>query len=164
MTLEGSTNEGGSADALLSLPEDDVLAYLGMQSERLDIATARAAEGRAVPAWSDHGALAKLVSEQRAPADELMRYVARGSDYSQALLARIRTGVRDLLCDAKALRPDIVKLETDVRELLKYMIAGIAGLVAANLPAALAAAATSIATGIAILLIKRRLTTFCSLA
>lgn len=164
MTIDASPKDGSPVDALLSLPETDVLAYLGMQSERLDIAKARAVEGRAVPAWSDRDALAKLVSEQRAPADELMRYVARGTDYSQALLARIQAGLRGLLCEAKALRPDIVKLESDVRELLKYMIAGIAGLVAANLPAALATAATSIATGIAILLIKRRLTTFCATA
>jgi hypothetical protein len=151
------------AQALIDLPEPDVLALLGMQEERLNLARQRAEQGRAVPPWDDRDALARLTQAQRAPGDDIGRYLARGRDAAQGWLDDLQDGLRLSLCIEGAVKPELMSLEGDARELLKTVSPAVVALVAANLPAGVAAAAASIGTTLALLLIKRRLVAFCAL-
>jgi hypothetical protein len=147
---------------LLNASDEDVLGYLGIQAERLELAEKRTAQGQAVPPWSDSEALAKVLSPQRAPREEITRYAQKGLAYAQQLLSSLADQLRSLLCDGTAVRKELKAFEGDTKELLKGVAMAVGAALIAHLPTLLAKAALSIATTIAVLLLKKRLETFCA--
>jgi hypothetical protein len=147
---------------LLEVGEEDALSFLGVQAERLEIARQREAAGRSVPAWSTDDAVQKVLSGQRASREDLMRYASKGLAFARDLLARIEPELRSVLCDGTALRPEIASLEKDAREIVKYVASSMVGMLLASLPGALAVAVASIATTLAVIVIKNGVTGFCA--
>jgi len=134
---------------------------LGIQIERLEIAQSRLECGRAVPEWSDSDAYAKVLSDQRSPLDDLKRYVAKGEIFFKNNFKNLELSLKELLCENGKVSPKIKNFESDAKELLKYVSSGVIGLIAANLPAAVAGAAASIATVLAVIIIKKNIEIFC---
>jgi hypothetical protein len=147
---------------LLEAKDDDALSFLGIQAEKLEIAKLREEQGRVVPAWSNVDAVDKVLSAQRASPQELIRYAQKGVDFARILLEKAEQQLRGVLCAGSAIKPEIAALSDNAKEILKYVASAIVGVVLANLPAAVAIAATGIATTLAVILIKRGLTGFCA--
>jgi hypothetical protein len=150
-----------TSELLLDRDISDVYGFLGIQAERLEIARSRLDGGRAIPEWSDADAFAKVLSDQRASLEDLKKYVAKGKTFVEKLLKQVEPNLRELLCKGRKVRPELEGLESDTKELLKYVSTGMVGLIAANLPAGIAGAAASIATVLAVVVIKNKITTFC---
>jgi hypothetical protein len=147
---------------LIDAPEHDAFAVLGIQAERLELNEKRLAVGRPVPSWNSMETFDRVLSPQRAPADELARYARRGVDYAKRLLDRIAPALHQALCDGAKVRPEVEKEQEDVKGAIKYVASVALGAVIASIPAALAVAAAGIAATIAVILLKRKLTTFCA--
>jgi hypothetical protein len=148
---------------LLERADEDVLSYLGIQAERLELAEKRAVDGKPVPAWSNDDAIKKVMSPQRASMDELSEYANRGLAYAQKLLALIGEQLRGVVCKGTAVREELDALSDDAKELLRAVATAIAVALLGFLPTLLATAAASVATTMAILLLKKRLELFCAL-
>jgi hypothetical protein len=146
---------------LLDRDLSDVYGFLGIQAERLEIARSRLEEGRAIPEWSDADAFAKVLSDQRASLEDLKKYVTKGKAFVEHILKQVEPNLRELLCKGHKVRPEIEGLESDAKELLKYVSSGMVGLIAANLPAGVAGAAASIAAILAVVVIKNKIASFC---
>lgn len=146
---------------LLDKDVSDAYGFLGIQAERLEIAQSRIERGRAVPEWSDTDAYAKVLSDQRASLNELKQYVAKGKAFVEQNLKKVEPNLMELLCKDFKVRPEIEDLESDSKELLKYVSTGMVGLIAANLPVGVVGSAASIATILAVILIKSRIENFC---
>ena len=147
---------------LLEAKDEDALSFLGIQAEKLEIATLREEQGRAVPEWSNVDAVEKVLSGQRASPQELLRYAQKGVDFARMLLDKAEDQLRGVLCEGKAVNPEITALSNNAKEILKYVSSAIIGVVLANVPAAVALAAAGIATTLAVILIKRGLAGFCA--
>ncbi len=150
-----------AGEQLLDRDLSDAYSFLGIQAERLEIAQYRLDRGRTVPEWSDADAYAKVLSDQRAPLDDLKRYVAKGRSFVEQNLKNVEPNLKELLCRDCKVRPEIEDLESDAKELLKYVSTGMVGLIAANLPVAVVGAAASIATVLAVIVIKNKIEIFC---
>jgi hypothetical protein len=146
---------------LLDRDLSDAYSFLGIQAERLEIAQSRLECGRAVPEWSDSDAYAKVLSDQRSSLDDLKRYVAKGEIFFKNNFKDVEPILKELLCKDGKVSPKIENLESDVKELLKYVSSGVVGMIAANLPAAIAGAGASIATVLAVIIIKNKIDKFC---
>lgn len=147
---------------LLEADEKDAYSFLGIQAEKLEIAKLRGAQGRMLPSWSNDDAVEKVLSGQRASPEELKRYAQKGFDFALSLLDQTEQQIRATLCEGKAIRPEIVAMSDNAKEILKYVSSAIVGVVLASVPAAVALAATGIATTLAVILIKRGLSGFCA--
>jgi hypothetical protein len=147
---------------LLEASDRDTLSFLGLQAERLEMAQQRAAAGRSVPPWSTSDAVQTVLTEQRASPEDLLRYAGKGLDFARDLLGKIETELRRTLCAGSAVRPEVSSLESNGKELVKYVASSIVGYLLINLPGAIALAVTSIATTLAVLVIKNGMTRFCT--
>jgi hypothetical protein len=147
---------------LLNENEEDAFTFLGIQAERLDIAETRSAGGRAVPAWSNDDAVAKVLSPQRASKEDLLRYFNKGVEFARGLITRLESQLRGLLCEGKTVRKEIAGLKDNTKEVIRYVASLVGGVLLTTLPGAVSMAVTSIATTIAVILIKRNLTQFCA--
>lgn len=148
---------------LLGREEADAYSFLGIQAERMEIAEDRIKRGRPVPEWSDADAYRKVLSDQRATIDDLKEYAAKGRAFVGEHLRKLEPELRELLCQGPQVRPEILELEADTKSLLKYMASTIIGVVVVNLPAGLIGAAASIATVLAVIIIKNKTEKFCKL-
>jgi hypothetical protein len=146
---------------LLDRDLSDVYSFLGIQAERLEIAQNRLERGWAVPEWSDTDAFAKVLSEQRATPGELKQYAAKGKAFVEQHLKRLEPELRELLCKDCEVRPEIEELESDAKTLLNHVSTVMIGVIVANLPAGVAGAAASIATVLAVIVIKNKIEKFC---
>jgi hypothetical protein len=141
----------------------DAYSFLGIQSERLEIAEKRIASGRPVPVWSDADASAKILSEQRAPLESLIQYTQRGLGFAQQLLAKIELQIREVLCNGNEIRPEIKEKEADAKQIIGYLATAFVGAIAVNIPVGVTGAAVaSIATVIAVIVVKNQITRFCA--
>jgi hypothetical protein len=140
----------------------DAYSFLGIQSERLEIDGKRIASGRPVPAWSDADASTKILSEQRAPLESLTQYTQRGLDFAQMVLAKSESQIREVLCNGNEIRPEIKEKEADARQIIGYLATAFLGAVAVNIPVGVTGAAASIATVIAVIVVKNQITKFCA--
>ena len=147
---------------LLEVNENDVLSYLGIQAQRLELAEKRLQSQKPIPDWSDDDAINKVLSPQRAPKDELASYAKRGIEFSEKILEVVGKQIREVLCDGKKVRKEVSGLEGDAKTLIKGIASAIFVAVIGGLPTLLAKAAASIATTLAVLLLKRRLDVFCA--
>jgi hypothetical protein len=147
---------------LLDHPEQDAFSVLGIQAERLQLAEQRIAAGRRVPVWTDREGLDRVLSAQRAPAEELARYAERGLAFARELMMRAGPELRAILCDGTRVRGEFDEAAKDLKEVIKYLAVAITGVLISSIPAALATASGGIAAVIAIILLKRKLTTFCA--
>lgn len=150
-----------SGARLLNREDDDAYSFLGIQSERLEIAQSRQRRGMTVPTWSDADAIAKVLSDQRAPRDELKRYAAKGRAFAESIIEKISQQLRSVLCEGSTVRPQVQELESDTKTLIRYLAAAIIGALSASLPGAVLTAAAAIATTLAVILIKNNLQRFC---
>ena len=147
---------------LLEANDEDALSFLGIQAEKLEIAKLRQEQGRALPAWSNDDAVEKVLSAQRASPQELVRYAEKGLEFARFVLDKTEQQLRGALCNGGVVRTEIEALSANTKEILKYVASAIIAIVLANLPAAVALAASGIATTLAVILIKRGLTGFCA--
>jgi hypothetical protein len=162
-----TTSEVTEADVdaglrLLAADDSRVLSYLGIQAERLELAEQRAAANKPVPAWSVEDAMAKALDPQRAGPEELARYAEKGLVFAKKAMVALGDQLRGVLCDGKALRKELSELRADTRTLLHGIVTALVGALLSWLPGLLAKAAISIATTIAVLLLKKNLETFCA--
>jgi hypothetical protein len=149
-------------EALYAKDLADAFSVLGVQSERIEIDARRVEEGRPIPSWSDADAFDRVLSPQRASLSELSDYAKRGFAFAQKLIEKLGVDLRLTLCKDSKVRSEILELESDTKAIIKYMASAVVGLVAVNLPAAVAGAAAAIATTLAIIIIKSNLQTFCA--
>jgi hypothetical protein len=164
MTGEISEQELERGLELLNADEADVLSYLGIQAQRLELAEKRLQNQRPVPEWSDEDAFKKVLSPQRAAGDELALYAQRGLAFAERLLQMMGEKVRALLCSGGQVRREVAGLEGDAKAFVKSVASAIFVALLGGLPTLLAKAAASIATTMAVLLMKRRLEAFCAVA
>src|SRR6478736_750631 len=143
--------------------DEDALSYLGIQAERLELAEKRASRGETVPEWSSEDAIKKVLGPQRDGGEELARYARQGLEYADRLLARVDEQVRGALCDGTAVRKELKKFEGDTKAMIRAVASGIAAAILAGIPTLLAKAVVSVATTLAIVLLKKRLAVFCAL-
>lgn len=163
MTTEKPTT-GDAVDlsgVLLSRDLEDAYSFLGVQAERLEIAQYREARNLAVPAWSDQDAFDKVVSGQRASLADIKRYAEQGAKFATDMLKKIEPQVREALCKDGKIRPEISGLEGDVKSLIGVLSGSIAGSLVLVIPPVAAGAVTSIATVLAIIIIKNQIEKFC---
>ena len=147
---------------LLEAKEEDAFSFLGIQAERLEIAQARTAQGRSLPAWSNDDAVTKVLSGQRASKEDLLRYFNTGVEFARGLITKLEVQLRGVLCEGKVVRKEILGLQDNAKEVIRYVASLVAGVLLTTLPGAVALAVTSIATTLAVILIKRNLTQFCA--
>jgi hypothetical protein len=147
--------------ALYNAEMSDALAVLGIQAETVEINVNRSEQARPVPAWSDAAAFDRVLSPQRASARELADYTRRGLAFAQDLIGKLSDGLRGVLCQNGKVRSEIIALEGDTKEAIKYIAGAVTGLLAASFPAVLAAAVVAIATTLAVILLKKNLHEFC---
>ena len=147
---------------LMDAPEQDAFSVLGIQAERLELAEQRLAVGRPVPRWTIEESFERVLSPQRAPPEELARYASRGVAFAKRLIERIGPELRRLLCDGSKVRPEFDEAGKDLKDAVKYISSVAIGVLIASLPAALSAAIAGIAATIAVILLKRKLSTFCA--
>jgi hypothetical protein len=147
---------------LLEGDEENAFSFLGIQAERLEIAQARSEQGRAVPDWSNDDAVAKVLSAQRASKEDLLRYFHKGVQFTRNIMVKIEAQLRGILCEGRAVRKEISELKDGSKEVIRYVASLVAGVLLTSLPGAVTIAVTSIATTIAVILIKRNLTQFCA--
>jgi hypothetical protein len=147
---------------LLQASEEDTFSFLGIQAERLEISQTRTAQGRSVPAWSNDDAEAKVLSGQRASKEELHRYFNKGAEFARNLITKLEAQLRGVLCDGTAVRPEILGLQDDTKKVIQYVGSLMVGVLLTSLPGAVAAAVTSIAATLAVVLIKRNINEFCT--
>lgn len=146
---------------LIARDVEDVYSFLGVQAERIEIAQSREARSLVVPDWSDQDAYNKVMSGQRASLDDIKRYAERGAKFATDTLKKVEPQVRGVLCEDGKIRPEIDKMEDDVKILIGFLSGSIAGSLVAVIPPAAAGAVTSIATVLAIIIIKNQIEKFC---
>jgi hypothetical protein len=147
--------------ALYNAEMSDALSVLGIQAEAVEIDVKRSELGRPVPAWSDDTAFDRVLSPQRASARELADYARRGVTFAQDLIERLGSELRGALCVDGMVRSEILALEDDTKDAIKYMAGTVTVLLAAYFPAVVAAAVVAIATTLAVILLKNNLHQFC---
>jgi len=152
-----------AGEQLLDRDLSQAYGFLGIQAERLEIAEGRLARGRPVPEWSDADVYKKVLTDDRATLDDLKRYVTKGKDFVDRTVKQLEPKLRALLCQDYEIRPEIQELESDAKTLLGHLAAGMVGVIAVNLPAGVAGAAASIATVLAVIVIRNGLGSFCKL-
>lgn len=150
-----------TATQLLASEEADAFSYLGIQAERFELAETRAAKGRPVPEWEDTDALNKVLSDQRAPWDELIEYAAKGRAFALSLLGRVEDDLRARLCKDGEVAPGVRADEKDHASLIKDVATIVGVLLATSLPGAIVKALASIAATLAVILLRRGLNRFC---
>ena len=148
---------------LLDKDLPDVYSFVGVQAERLEIAENRLEHGRRVPEWSDADAYTKVLSDQRAPIDDLRKYQEKGRAFINGYLKKLEPELRELLCKDYEVRKEVKDLESDSKTMLNFIAAGLVGGIAVNLPVAVAGAAASIATTLAVVVLKNKIEKFCKL-
>jgi hypothetical protein len=148
-------------DALLDHDVQDAYSFLGIQVERLEIAESRQERNLPVPEWTDQDAYEKVLSGQRASLADIKRYASRGLQFATETLKKIEPQVRDVTCQDGQIHPEIARLEGDVKTLLGVLSGSIASALVVVIPPVAAGAATSIATVLAIIIIKNQVKKFC---
>jgi hypothetical protein len=153
-----------AAARLMNASEQDAFSVLGIQAERLELAETRISSGRPVPQWDSLESFDRVLSPQRAPADELARYATLGLDYARKIMDKVAPELRKVLCDGSKVRSEFTDAEKDVTGAIKYIASVVLGVLVAGLPSALAAGAAAIAATVAVILLKRKLGNFCATA
>jgi hypothetical protein len=148
-------------EALYNAEFNDALSVLGIQAETVEIDAERSARGRPVPEWSDAAAFDRVLSPQRASTGELANYAQRGVAFIQDLVDTLGNQLREAVCLNGEVREEILAFESDTKDAIRYMAGAMTGLVAAHLPAAMAAAVVAIATTLTVILLKKNLEEFC---
>ena len=148
---------------LLEATDEDAFSFLGIQAERLDADQLRGAKGRPVPEWSNADAVEKVLSGQRASKEELARYFNKGVEFAKTIIAKIEVQLRGVLCEGAAVRKEIAGLQDNTKEVIRYVASLVVGVLLTSLPGAVTLAITSIATTLAVILIKKNLTQFCAI-
>ena len=148
--------------SLLQANDEAAFSFLGIQAEKLEIVRRRQEQGRALPVWSDDDAIDKVLSDQRATREELSRYTEKGIEFARSLIGKVEQELRGVLCNGNMIRKEIESLSDNTKEIVKYVSSLIVGVLLASAPSAVAIAVTSIATTLAVIMIKRSLTQFCA--
>ena len=115
-----------------------------------------------LPAWSNDDAVTKVLSGQRASKEDLLRYFDRGMEFARNLIGTLEVQLRGVLCEGTVVRKEILGLQDNTKEVIRYVASLVVGVLLTTLPGAVALAVTSIATTLAVILIKRNLTQFCA--
>jgi hypothetical protein len=161
--LQPAEHEIDLGARLLEAPDEDAFSFLGIQAESLELADARAAQRRSVPPWSNDLAVAKVLSGQRASKEELLGYFHKGVAFAKNMIGKLETQLRGVLCEGAAVRKEISGLQDNTKEVIRYVASLVVGVLATSLPGAVTVAITSIATTLAVILIKKNLSQFCAI-
>jgi hypothetical protein len=146
---------------LLEAAEDDVFEFLGIQAERLEIAQRRIERGQPVPSWTDEDVLEKVLSGQRTSRPNLKRYSHKGRLFAEKVLRESQGLITSALCHEGKIRPELKDLESDARNLLNHVSMVLVGLIITTLSDAVPEAVASIATTLAVILVRRRIERLC---
>ena len=144
-------------DDLITLTEADLLTLLGLQIEQLQASPQQELPPREPPV---PGGPSPTFAGSRA---HRQRYLQLGTDTAKRWLDDLHVGLQLALCDNGAPRQELQDLEGNAKDLHKLVAGAIVPLLSTNLPAAGMTAVTGIATTLGLILIKRRLVSFCTL-
>lgn len=161
--MQPAEHEIDLGERLLQASDEDAFSFLGIQAESLEIAEARTAQRRTVPQWSNDLAVAKVLSGQRASKEELLRYFEKGVGFAKSLIGKLEVQLRGVLCEGNVVRKEIGGLQDNTKEVVRYVASLVVGVLLTSLPGAVTLAITSIATTLAVILIKKNLTRFCAI-
>src|SRR6185436_14889848 len=126
-------------EALLASDESDVLSYLGVQAEFVEISEKRGKER--TPPWPEEEAFQKIYGTQRAPAAERDKYKEKGKSFVDRFLDSMRAQLRGALCDGGKPQKEVAALKTDFKQFVKHVAVAISTLLLQFLPSWLAVAA-----------------------
>lgn len=137
---------------LLEKSEEDVISYIGYLEGEQDSFRHWQEMDIVVPVWDEEERWLEFTSgvERGAAKD----WLVKGSHYlNELVLPRLKGAV----CEKGECRKEILALESDAKDLLKYLVGLVAGLITTSAPAA----AVSIGVAVAVFLLKKGLTNFC---
>lgn len=139
--------------ALMDKNEDEIFNFLGYLGEEARTFEAwQGKKGILVPEWNEEEHWLEFVSG--AERGVVKDCLTTGSKFFKEKVAPF---VKDAVCENGHCREEIKELENDVKDLMKYLVGIIIGIINISLPAA----AISISVAVAALLIKRGLRDFC---
>jgi hypothetical protein len=137
---------------LMEKSEEEVIGYIGYLDGEQSAYRLWQGKGITAPQWDEGERWLEFTSgvERGAVKD----WLQSGSDF---LKEKALPEIKVALCENGECRKEIQALESDVRELLKYLVGLIGGLLTVSVPAA----AVSISVAVAVFLVKKGLRSFC---
>lgn len=136
---------------LLERSEEEIINYIGYLDREQNSYREWQEQGLSVPWNEEEQWLCFTSGKERGTIKD---WLTPGSHF---LKEKVFPHLKMAVCENGECRKEIVALESDVRELLKYLVGVIAGLLAASVPAAV----LSISVAVAVLLMKKGLGSFC---